>query len=164
MKSGVTPSASIALPHPERLVGRLDRSRRVHQILVADLIDIAFGPECQLGGRAFGPFVDQRSNVAVKGASIEVPLDEVLLYLRPQRLQQETHMPEDRIVPQHRVLSLNEVVDAHGCNHRDQRCGDPPHPRPQQRQRQQCRGQGCQQCDRGKANHTGERSVSAKYQ
>src|SRR6202042_2294546 len=67
-------------PHPERLVRRFDRSRRVYQILVADLIDIAFGTECQLGGSTFGPFVDQRSNVAVEGASIEVPLDEVLLY------------------------------------------------------------------------------------
>src|SRR3984957_16767553 len=55
-------------PHPERLVWRLDRSRRVHQILVADLIDVAFGPESQLGGGALGPFADQGSNVAVEGA------------------------------------------------------------------------------------------------
>ena len=116
--------------HPERLVGRLDRARRMHQILIADLVDIALGPECHFGGGAFGPLVDQRADVTVEGAAVEVGLDEVLLYFRAQRLQQKPHMPQDRVVPQHRVLSLNQVVDAHGRDDRDHRCGNPPSPRP----------------------------------
>ena len=124
----------------------------MNQVLVADLIDVALGPERQLSGSAFGPLVDQRPNVAVKGAAVEIPLDEVLLDLGPQGLQQETQMPEDRIVPQHRVLTLDQVVDADGRHHRDERCGDPPDPGQEDCRNHQRRGKDRHHCDKDKTD------------
>src|SRR5271163_746947 len=122
----------------------------MHQILVTDLVDIALGPESQFGGGTFGPLVDQRADNAVEGTAVKVPFDEVLLYLGAQCLQRKPHMPQDRVVPQHRVLALDEVIDAHGRNGRDHSSKNPPAPRSHDSQRQQCPRESRQQCDAAK--------------
>nr|WP_244332519.1 hypothetical protein [Gordonia polyisoprenivorans] len=114
----------------KRLGRILDRGGRVDEVLVAGPVDVTLGAEGELGGSAFGAFVDQRAGVAIIGPAVEVPLDEVLLHLRAQRLEQEPHVAEHRIIPQDRMPALRDVVDGHhGEGHQDHR-GDDPRPRP----------------------------------
>ena len=56
---------------------------------MTDGVDLTFGPERLLAVNALGPFIDDRANVTVERATVEVALDEVLLQLRPDPLQDE---------------------------------------------------------------------------
>ena len=121
--------------------GRVDRRGRMHQVLVACRVDVALGTERQLGGGSLGPLVDQRPHVPVVGPAVEVALNEILLQLRAERLQQIAHVAQHRVIAQHRMPALKQVVDTDSgkCGHHHR--GDPPPPARQHCQRDQpCRG------------------------
>ena len=115
-------------PDLRRVVGRRHRGHRVHEGLVPVGVDVAFGPERLFGVGALGALVDDAADVPVVRAAVEVALDEVLLQLGAQRFEQEPQVPEDRVVPQDRVLALGEIPAPH-AGEQEQRHGEQPPPR-----------------------------------
>jgi hypothetical protein len=96
-------------PDPWRLRRQRDRRGGVHEVLVADLVDVALGAERLDPLDALRALVDDRSGVAVVGPAVEVALDEVLLQLRADVLEQEAEVPQHRVVAQDRVPLLRDV-------------------------------------------------------
>ena len=72
----------------------------MHQIFIADGVDVAFGAERLFLVGALGPFVDQGPGVPVEGPAVIVPLDEVLLELWANVFECVAQVPDHRIVPQ----------------------------------------------------------------
>jgi hypothetical protein len=78
----------------------------MQQILIARVVNVALRAVRLFRRSAFGSLIDQRPDIPIKRAPIEVSLNELLLYLGANCFQQEAHMPEDRVVTQHGVLTL----------------------------------------------------------
>jgi hypothetical protein len=98
----------------------------VHEVLVADLVDLPLGAERLLRLGSLCALVDQRADLPVERAAVGVPLDEVLLDLRPDLLHQEAQVPDDRVVAQDRVVALEQVVDAEPGQSEQRPGGQPP--------------------------------------
>jgi hypothetical protein len=90
---------------------------------VARRADVHLRAEGPLVLRALGALVDQRTLLARERRRLVVALDEVLPDLRPDELEQEAQVPDDRVVAQHRVLRLPRVVDAEPDQQREQQHG-----------------------------------------
>jgi uncharacterized protein YjbJ (UPF0337 family) len=83
----------------------------VQQPLIARVGDVALGAERLLAVDALRALVDDVARVAVIRAPVVVAFDEVLLDLRPDRLNEEPQVPGDGVVAQDRMPALDEVVD-----------------------------------------------------
>lgn len=58
-----------------------------------------------------GPLVDHTPLIPAKGPPINIMFDEILLDLGPDRFEDVSHVPDHRIVPEHGMLFLNDVID-----------------------------------------------------
>lgn len=90
----------------------------MQEIFVADLLDVAFGAERQFGVNALGALIDDRPELSVIGAAVDIAFDEVLVDFRSNVLEKVAWVPEHRApstehraVAQHRVSTLHQVVD-----------------------------------------------------
>lgn len=106
-------AAGSADPDPGRIGAYRVRGHGRREVFAAGPEEVELGAERLLCVGALGPLVDDAAGVAVEGAAVDVPLDEVLLDLRPQRLQSEPEMTQQGVVPQDGMPALQEVVRGH---------------------------------------------------
>ena len=100
---------------------RLRRHRMVHPF-VALFIDVALGAKRALVEHHLGALIDQSSRIAAERHAVLFALEEILPHLRPDLFQQEAQMRRDRIVAQHRMVFLQEIVQpehAQPAEHQD---------------------------------------------
>ena len=128
----------------ERLDGVRPRRHRMAHPLEACGVDVVLGAERPLVEHHLGTLIDHRALVAGERHARLLVLEEVLPHLRPHVLQEEAQMGRYRIVAQHRMAGLQQVVsteDSEEAEHQ-QRRGDEMDPRGYRGQdEQQCRGE-----------------------
>ena len=78
--------------------------------LVPDAIDVALGAERLRLELAFGPLIDDVAELPLDREGVGIRLDEVLMELRPQRLEQIAPVADDREVAQDGMAALQAVV------------------------------------------------------
>ena len=89
---------------------------------VARRVDVAQRAERALVERHLGALVDDRALGARERQSVGLALEEVLPHLRPDLFEDEAQVGGDRIVAQHRVPGLDEIVNAEAGQRAEQRC------------------------------------------
>ena len=114
--------------HPRRMFLHGRRIQRVADALVLHGIDVQLRAEGHRVAHVLGPRVGQGALLAAEGASVRMPLDEVLLDLRRDELEEVAG------IAQHREVAQDGVAVLQGVEHTDQeqrehhRVG-PPHAR-----------------------------------
>ena len=85
---------------------------RMAQPFIALGVDVELGAERALVQRHLGALIDDRALRARERQAVGLALEEILPHLRPEFLEQEPQMRRDRIVAQHRMALLDEIVNA----------------------------------------------------
>jgi hypothetical protein len=100
--------------HAQRIgIGLGLRPHGMAHELVAIAVDVVEGAEGLFARLVLGALVDQGALRPREGQTVIVGLEQILAQLWPHALDQETDMADHRIVAQHRMPSLQQVVDAH---------------------------------------------------
>src|SRR5882672_5795234 len=98
--------------HTEVVTGRWHRHERVIDPFEIGTVNVLLRPKWPLVELAFGALIYDCSLRAVEGHAIGVAFQEVLADLRPNLLQPEADVGEDRIIAPQTVLGLHHVPDA----------------------------------------------------
>jgi len=97
------------------LVGRRLRRHRVMHPFIAVGVNLFLGSERAFVEHHLGALIDDGAPVAAERLAILLALEKILPHLGPDFFQQKTDMRRDRIVAQHRMALLQQVVNAeHG--------------------------------------------------
>lgn len=118
-------------PDPGRVAAHRSRGHGRREEFATGPVQIEFGAERLFGVGALGALVDNAPRVTIEGATVEVPLNEVLLELWSQRLHRKSEVPEQGVVPQDGMPTLQEIVRGHQRKH-EQWGGRGPPPGPDQ--------------------------------
>jgi hypothetical protein len=88
------------------------------------LADVLLGPKGTLVERPFGALIDDRALGAIERRAVKIALENVLPDLRPDGLQAEAKIRQDRIVAAQAVPLLQQVPDAQGAEGSAENPGD----------------------------------------
>ena len=99
----------------ERRRRQRPRHHRMADPFEAFRVDVVLGPERPLVEHHLGALVDHRPLVAAERHPLLFVLEEILAHLGPHLFEQKAQMGRDRIVAQHRMAGLKQVV---GAEHR----------------------------------------------
>ena len=100
--------------NPQAKVVRRQR-RRCHRVvdpLVALAAHVELCAERAVVRLALGALVHQRALGAGKRQRLAVAFDEILAHLGPDEFEQKTQVPDHRVIAQHRVARLAQIVQA----------------------------------------------------
>ena len=106
------------------------RRSRVQQPRVAGGVNILAGAEWLLVLRVLGALIDERTFFPAEGILVALAFDQILPDLGPDAFEDPAHMAEDGVVPEDRVLLLQDVPEAergedHERDEGDQACLTP---------------------------------------
>src|SRR5699024_7498842 len=109
----------------DRLV---ERGRRVHKELITRGVHVTLGAERLLAVCAFRTLIDDGSSVTIEWPTVPIAFNEVLLQLGADTFEEVPHVPDDGIIAQHRMPTLQQVVTTHDEARQEERQHDPPGP------------------------------------